>query len=168
MLNRSAISRHISVKLESKPKAKSMFKYQGLEHDQLFEADYDHVSSGKGCEHCDKARLSARRPRDTNDPVIHYGLIGSANQIMRHGAIREKLRQEKGILCFEMEAAGLMDTFPCLVIRGICDYSDTHKNKRWQPYAAATAAAYAKELLEVIPAVQVEPITEAAKIIDLG
>jgi nucleoside phosphorylase len=145
-----------------------MFKYQGLEHDQLFEADYDHVSSGKGCEHCDKARLSARRPRDTNDPVIHYGLIGSANQIMRHGAIREKLRQEKGILCFEMEAAGLMDTFPCLVIRGICDYSDTHKNKRWQPYAAATAAAYAKELLEVIPAVQVEPITEAAKIIDLG
>ena len=24
--------------------------------------------------------------------------------------------QELGILCFEMEAAGLMDNFPCLVI----------------------------------------------------
>lgn len=46
-----------------------------------------------------------------------------------------------------MEAAGLMDNFPCLVIRGICDYADSHKNKRWQPYAAATAAAYAKDLL---------------------
>ena len=43
-----------------------------------------------------------------------------------------------------------MDDFPCLVIRGICDYSDTHKNKAWQPYAAATAAAYAKELLSVM------------------
>jgi hypothetical protein len=45
---------------------------------------------------------------------------------------------------------GLMDSFPCLVIRGICDYADSHKNKVWQPYAAATAASYAKELLLVI------------------
>ncbi|KAL3444390.1 hypothetical protein BJX65DRAFT_310973 [Aspergillus insuetus] len=46
-----------------------------------------------------------------------------------------------------MEAAGLMNTYPCLVIRGICDYADSHKNKAWQGYAAATAAAFAKELL---------------------
>jgi nucleoside phosphorylase len=50
-----------------------------------------------------------------------------------------------------MEAAGLMDNFPCLVIRGICDYADSHKNKRWQAYAALAAAACAKELLLVIP-----------------
>jgi hypothetical protein len=49
-----------------------------------------------------------------------------------------------------MEAAGLMDDFPCLMVRGICDYADSHKNKYWQPYAAATAAAYAKELLHII------------------
>jgi hypothetical protein len=49
-----------------------------------------------------------------------------------------------------MEAAGLMISFPCLVIRGICDYADSHKNKTWQPYAAGTAAAYAKEMLSVI------------------
>ena len=55
-----------------------------------------------------------------------------------------------------MEAAGLMDSFPCLVIRGICDYADTHKNKEWQPYAAATAAAYAKELLRTIPGSQIK------------
>ena len=50
-----------------------------------------------------------------------------------------------------MEAAGLMDNFPCLVIRGICDYSDSHKNKQWQSYAAATAAGYAKVLLSAVP-----------------
>lgn len=70
---------------------------------------------------------------------------------MRDGVTRERLRTELNVLCFEMEAAGLMDNFPCLVIRGICDYADTHKNKRWQPYAAAVAAAYAKELLCIIP-----------------
>ena len=45
-----------------------------------------------------------------------------------------------------MEAAGL-DDFQCLVIRGICDYADSHKNKIWQPHAAAAATAYAKDLL---------------------
>jgi hypothetical protein len=54
------------------------------------------------------------------------------------------------VLCFEMEAAGLMNYLPCLVIRGICDYADSHKNKRWQGYAAAAAAAYARELLQYI------------------
>jgi transcription initiation factor TFIIIB Brf1 subunit/transcription initiation factor TFIIB len=48
-----------------------------------------------------------------------------------------------------------MNSFPCLVIRGICDYADSHKNKRWQPYAAGTAAAYAKELLSMIPPAKV-------------
>jgi nucleoside phosphorylase len=46
-----------------------------------------------------------------------------------------------------MEGAGIVNSFPCLVIRGICDYADSHKNKIWQKYAAAVAAAYAKLLL---------------------
>jgi nucleoside phosphorylase len=71
---------------------------------------------------------------------------------MKNGAERDRVSAELGgVLCFEMEAAGLMNSFPCLVIRGICDYADSHKNKRWQPYAAGIAAAYAKELLSVIP-----------------
>ncbi|KAG8414000.1 hypothetical protein J3458_011654 [Metarhizium acridum] len=163
----SAVRQHVLQMLKSKPKMMRKYKYQGPEDDQLFESDYNHDESGKGCEICDKERLSSRKPRDTEDPVIHYGLIGSANQVMRHGATREMLRQEKGILCFETEAAGLMDNFPCLIIRGICDYSDTHKNKRWQPYAAATAAPYAKELLEVIPPSRVVSTKEASKIVVL-
>ncbi len=41
----------------------------------------------------------------------------------------------------------MMDAFPCLVVRGICNYADSLKNKQWQPFASAAAAAYAKELL---------------------
>ncbi|KAG9259042.1 uncharacterized protein F5Z01DRAFT_678895 [Emericellopsis atlantica] len=78
---------------------------------------------------------------------IHYGLIASGNSLMKDAKIRDALAGERNVLCFEMEAAGLMPSFKCLVIRGICDYSDSHKNKIWQGYAAMTAAAYAKELL---------------------
>src|SRR5689334_15530237 len=85
--------------------------------------------------------------------MVHYGTIASGNQVVRDGVKRDNLSSKLGgVLCFEMEAAGLMNNVPCLVIRGICDYADSHKNKMWQPYAAATAATYAKELLSIIPA----------------
>jgi nucleoside phosphorylase len=88
--------------------------------------------------------------------LVHHGTIASGNQVIKDAAVRDKLSAELGgVLCFEMEAAGLMNSFPCLVIRGICDYADSHKNKRWQPYAAATAAAYAKEMLSAIPPAEV-------------
>jgi nucleoside phosphorylase len=78
---------------------------------------------------------------------------------MRDGSTRDTVSAKLGgVLCFEMEAASLMNTFPCLAIRGICDYADSHKNKKWQAYAAATAAtaaACAKEVLSVIPPAQV-------------
>lgn len=87
------------------------------------------------------------RHQHADNPTIHYGLIASADQLMKNALIRDKLAAEKNVLCFEMEAAGLMNHFPCLVIRGICDYSDSHKNKEWQGYASMVAAAYAKDLL---------------------
>lgn len=61
------------------------------------------------------------------------------------------MRKDFDVLYFEMEAAGLMDSFQCLVVRWICDYADSYRKKRWQPYAAATAAAPAKELLYIVP-----------------
>jgi ankyrin repeat protein len=67
---------------------------------------------------------------------------------MKDGKTRDDIAQRLSALCFEMEAAGMMDNLQCLPIRGICDYSDSHKNKDWQDYAAAVAAAYARELLE--------------------
>ncbi|OSS48405.1 hypothetical protein B5807_07871 [Epicoccum nigrum] len=87
--------------------------------------------------------------------MVHYGTIASGNQVMKDAFERDRANaQLGGVLCFEMEAAGLMNTFPCLVIRGICDYSDSHKNDKWQPYAAGIAAAYAKEVLSVVKPVE--------------
>lgn len=120
--------------------------------DELFEPSYAHSPpNGRTCNECDRRHLVLNRPlRTTIQPVVHYGLIASANQVMRDALTRDRLSGELDVLCFEMEAAGLMNYFECLVIRGICDYSDSHKNKEWQEYAAATAAAYAKELLMII------------------
>lgn len=144
------LSAHLSEIAAKMPQMIAALSYQGLEHDQLFEWDYQH-QSGETCENCDVTRLVKRDLSRIDDrPSIHYGNIASGDQVMRNAATRDMIARQENVLCFEMEAAGLMDDFPCLVIRGICDYADTHKNKRWQPYAAATAAAYAKELLKVI------------------
>ncbi|KAI1426039.1 hypothetical protein F5Y12DRAFT_713695 [Xylaria sp. FL1777] len=124
--------------------------------DWLFDSDYDHAESNESCEDCDRSRLVCRSPRSDNNPVIHYGIIASGNKVMKHAGTRDRLAQKLNAICFEMEAAGLMDNFQCLVIRGICDYSDSHKSKEWQKYASATAAAYAKELLSIIPTIGIE------------
>lgn len=71
----------------------------------------------------------SKRADNRDNPAIHYGLIASSNQLMKDTLIRDRLTAEKEVLYFEIEAAGLMNAFPCLVIRGIYDYSDSHKNK---------------------------------------
>lgn len=58
---------------------------------------------------------------------------------MKDAIARDQLIKEHDILCFEMEAAGLMNNFPCVAIRGICDYS---KNDVWLGYVAVSAASY--------------------------
>jgi len=110
----------------------------------------------------------SREARMTDEPEVHYGTIGSANALVKDSAVRDALKRDANILCVEEEAAGVQDTFPCVVIRGICDYADSHKNKRWQPYAAATAAAYMKELLMTIPGRQVQQSLRAREIIVKG
>jgi len=150
--------------------------------DILFRADYNHVTKmpmhsriiagnvaedgnnedwedgdeeERSCPFCDRTKIVKRPPREMR---VHYGLIGSGNQVIKDAAFRDKVNKGLGsnVLCFEMEAAGLMNDFPCIVIRGICDYADSHKNKDWQEYAAAVAAAFAKEVLSVVQAPEVD------------
>ncbi|KIW64874.1 hypothetical protein PV04_07178 [Phialophora macrospora] len=137
--------------------------------DQLFESTFIHPDREQPCaETCSTvtARTITRRERlaSEDDPVIHYGLIASADRLMKDAQARDTLSREEGVLCFDMEAAGLMHDFPCVVIRGICDYSDTHKNDMWQGYAAAVAAAYAKELLEVIQPTEVVSLSPSTSL----
>ncbi|UKZ74798.1 hypothetical protein TrVFT333_002468 [Trichoderma virens FT-333] len=130
--------------------------------DRLYRSNFVHATSDKGscAETCgvDPLNLISRpqRTKQPHSPTVHYGLIASGNQLMKDALRRDELADKEEVLCFEMEAAGLMADFPCLVIRGICDYSDTHKNDEWQAYAALAAGAYAKSLLQRIPTYGVE------------
>lgn len=128
-------------------------KFARPEEDFLFQPEYEHIGFDS-CADCDRSKLILRRDREHEEPVIHYGSIASGPQVMKNGQLRDRIGQELGVLCFELEAAGLLDNLPCLAIRGISDYADSHKNTAWQGYAAAAAAAYAKELLLVVPALE--------------
>ncbi|EXK79050.1 hypothetical protein FOQG_16318 [Fusarium oxysporum f. sp. raphani 54005] len=131
-------------------KMRERFSHPGLSNDSLFQSHYLHVGSHSTCVECDHTQTVKREDRHDADPVIHYGTIASGNQVIKDADLRNRLGQQFGALCLEMEAAGLQD-FPSIVIRGISDYADSHKNKQWQFYASATAAAFAKELLSVVP-----------------
>lgn len=119
------------------------------EKDVLFQPDYEHDQKETTCANCDKAKAINRQQRAApDDPVVFYGLIASGNSVMKDTTKRDKIsRDSGGVICFEMEAAGLMNDFRCVVIRGIADYCDSHKNDEWHAYAAAVAAGFAKEML---------------------
>ncbi|KEY73950.1 hypothetical protein S7711_09447 [Stachybotrys chartarum IBT 7711] len=157
---------------EKKTRLRTKYSRPPVVSDKLYQSDIVHRGPPENCsEACGDGPdyLVQRRERGEEDdnPTIHYGLIASANQLMKDAKIRDRLAADKGVLCFETEAAGLMNHFPCLVIRGICDYADSHKNKEWQGYAAMVAAAYAKELLLQIPANKVEAERRIAETLDV-
>ncbi|GKZ25233.1 hypothetical protein AbraIFM66951_000578 [Aspergillus brasiliensis] len=161
--------------LEKNPIMCDEFSHPGMVNDVLYRAEYDHVP-GDDCANCSKHMVISRKARRTSEPRIHYGLIGSGNQVIKNGKFREVLREKHNVLCFEMEAAGALEAFECLVIRGVCDYSDSHKNDLWQNYAALTAAAYTRDLLLLIegsgspnaPAVPSPPEVDIPENINLG
>lgn len=154
--------------LRSRPH-KPGYTHLGKEHDRLFKASYTHPG-GSTCKDCDPAEAIFRDVRDSDKPEIHYGVIASGNLLIKNAELRDAITQSTGerFICLEMEAAGLMNSFPCLVLRGICDYADSHKNDQWQRYAAATASAYAKEFLELLPGVDVERALTAPEILETG
>ncbi|OJJ42530.1 hypothetical protein ASPZODRAFT_147170 [Penicilliopsis zonata CBS 506.65] len=119
--------------------------------DRLFRSEYRHVA-GYTCARCDPAGEVDRESwkRRTSKPVVHYGTIATGSSVVKHAPTRDDIQYKHQAICLETEAAGLVNCFPCLVIRGISNYADSHKNDTWRNYAAAAAAAYAKELLGVV------------------
>ncbi|KAL4862434.1 hypothetical protein BDV12DRAFT_207213 [Aspergillus spectabilis] len=159
----------IQAVLEGNKRLKRKYAEPPFKTDQLFESQFAHPNSEASCgEFCDSSKL-IQRPKRTDEednPVIHYGLIASGNRVIKDAIFRDKLAAEQDILCFEMEAAGLINHFPCLVIRGICDYADSHKSKEWQGWAAMAAAAYARDLLYQIIPQRVKAERKASKVLD--
>ncbi|KKK12332.1 hypothetical protein P175DRAFT_0498533 [Aspergillus ochraceoroseus IBT 24754] len=152
------ILEHLRRMVDSTVDGPSMLsRYPGLEKDHLYSPGYVHQGARVPCDQSGCSPLQrVQRPTDAagdreRSPVVHRGNIASAERVMKSGLRRDQIAEQYDIICFEMEAAGVLADWPCLVIRGISDYSDSHKNDDWQPYAAATAAAYARQLCFHIP-----------------
>lgn len=114
------------------------FRFPGVENDHLY-----------------RPHSSPLQPDETF-VVVHRGTIASGELVVKDAVLRDELAQKYDLLCFEMEAAGVLADFPCMVIRGISDYCDSHKNDQWHGYAAAAAAAYARQLCFHIPIAEVK------------
>ena len=140
----SQIQALLSQAFKRRPKLKANFSHPGL-----CESDKDRAVDEY------LAKDGTKIFREARDPEVHYGIIASSNTLVKSSRQRDdmlaRLKDENITpMCFEMEAAGPMNSFPCIVIRGICDYADENKNDLWQKYAAVTAAAYAKEYLQYV------------------
>lgn len=148
-------------------------EYPGVWEDKLFPSQYIHMHRsnciaclrGSACEcaltasctalNCDENMLVHRQRLleafnlypETPTPFIHFGSIGTGDTVMKSATHRDKDADDENVIAFEMEGAGIWDKFSCLVIKGVCDYADSHKNKNWQNYAAAVAASAMKVVL---------------------
>nr|RBQ96747.1 hypothetical protein FVER53263_13503 [Fusarium verticillioides] len=128
-------------------------EYPGSGSDKLFDAACRHVDNQRSCEQAGcEGKLVKRSRLSTADappkPMVHFGLMASGNVVMKSGEDRDRIASTDNVIAFEMEGAGVWDNFPCIIIKGGCDYADSHKNNVWHRYAAATAAACVKAFLD--------------------
>ncbi|KAK2601614.1 hypothetical protein QQS21_004849 [Conoideocrella luteorostrata] len=147
------------------------FKYPGCEMDKLFRADYvhQHRSSPRSCKcdcqhgsSCDEAKRTPcdrlgciydkiERVRAATEqppkPNIHVGTMASADIVMRASPEFVTQLKDRNVLGIDMEGGGVYRATDCIVIKGVVDYADTHKNKIFADYAAASAASVALAFL---------------------
>ncbi|CAI4213090.1 unnamed protein product [Parascedosporium putredinis] len=126
-------------------------KYMDAVNDEVYDSTYRHIEDRIPCERCgcDERFIRRHRIRTAETaPAVHFGLMASGDTVMRSAEMRDRIASRDKVIGFEMEGSGVGNTIPCVIIKGACDYADSHKNKIWQPYAAATAAACAKAFLQ--------------------
>ncbi|RFU79549.1 phosphorylase superfamily [Trichoderma arundinaceum] len=157
-----------------KKRRRAKYQYPGIAEDRLYLPNYIH-RHGNSCETCgesndlgstcesaartlcidlgcEETQLVKRDIPFENDSdftsTIFIGRIGSGNTVMKSGEVRDWIASKYSLIAFEMEGAGAWEEVPCIVVKGICDYADSHKNKQWQDFAAATAASVMKAILD--------------------
>ncbi|KAH8802907.1 nucleoside phosphorylase domain-containing protein [Xylogone sp. PMI_703] len=170
---RERVRQHLST---LQGQSKTEWQHPGIVYDVLFEASYHHKHyqqnpvTNCSCFNCNSSndtvcddalkkdchslgcagkQVYRRSIKEANSPSVHIGTIASADTVMKSGEHRDKLAEKESVIGFEMEGAGVWDNMSsCIIIKGVCDYADSHKNKMWQEYAAAAAASGAKAFLE--------------------
>lgn len=161
------------------------YEYPGVENDHLYPNSYLHrhyftescreCNGGLGaicngsrklsCRElgCDVQQRVPRKRLQNNErlrvPRVFVGRLGSGDTVLKSGQDRDRIAKEHDLIAFEMEGAGAWDEIPCIIVKGICDYADSHKNKNWQQFAAATAASVAKALVEKYPRTDKPPVS---------
>ncbi|KAH9225991.1 hypothetical protein K456DRAFT_1775794 [Colletotrichum gloeosporioides 23] len=143
LIKDSIIPKFLSEFINKSPKLIKKFSHQGALHNYLFQAKYNHIDADSTYDECDHKQILQREDRDNTHPVIHYGNITSGNQVIKYGETYDKLSKELRVLCFKIEA---------------------------QEYAAATAAAFTKELLSNIlldRVLQEKPIPQSTLLSDI-
>lgn len=153
-IGQSTFQDHQNRLLESTHRRK--FTFPGLDKDRLFQVSHSHKGPRQdACAEYDHGKLVQRRARAEEDAgrlIFHQGRIAIGHTAIQDGTHRDQIREEcDGALCIDTEAAGVDASGRCLVIRGIADYADSHKNDIWRSYAAGNAAVFARELLSKIP-----------------
>ena len=144
-------------------------RYLGYDQDHLYTSTYVHThhSAAVTCEQCnqdlgicgkdckvlgceDDQLIKRERLVEDATPIVHFGTFGSSNTVLKCGVERDKLAKAHSLVAFEMEGSGVWNILPTILIKAVCDYADSHKDKRWQSYAAAVAATGLKAILEIL------------------
>lgn len=155
------ISEFISEMTRRNPNLSTFYQRPPSDSDSLHRSGPRHILNQETCAQRNQSETIQRDSRLSSGPNIHYRLIASGDRVLKSAHKRDSIRDRIGdILCFEMEACGLVTELPYMIIRGISDYADSHKNDQWQPYAAAVAAGCAKELLSYLN-IHTTPVTPA-------
>ncbi|THX70298.1 WD40 repeat-like protein [Aureobasidium pullulans] len=152
---------HLS-RIDTNKRRLKKYRFPGRKRDHVYEPSYTHLVKGATCDEakCDPTKRISRGPSDETldsqvveqpDITIHQGTILSGETVMKNGAQRDAIARPLDAICYECEAAGAMSSVPCLVVRGISDYADSHKNDDWHGFGSAVAAAYARQLFFHLP-----------------
>ena len=115
---------------------------------EFCETAADATCGDLGCAQDTSKTRMERAQEDEYRTQIHIGRVGSGSAVIKSGIDRDRIAMQHDLIGFEMYGAGAWDQVPCIVVKGICDYADSHKDKQWEPFAAATAASVAKAMLE--------------------
>lgn len=105
-----------------------------------------------GCEEAFRVSRTAREAitgSHLQKANVHFGRFGCGNAVIKAASSRDTIASMDHLLAFEMEGAGIWAQLPCLIVKGVSDYADSHKVKTWQSFAANTAAAAVKSITTI-------------------